>query len=179
VAEAATKPKRTRKKGAKTVARAYFDALSAKDVDAAVALWRPGAIDRLHGVVELRAPAEVQGYFESLFRAIPDWGFEILDIVGSGDLAAVRWRARGTFDGTGKFQGLTPTGASIDVQGCDMVRVEEGEIVENNGYVNGTQIAQQLGVLPAPESVGERGMTGLVNARTAATQALRRFRERR
>ena len=31
------------------------------------------------------------------------------------------------------------------MEGCDMLRVEDGQIVENNAYTNAVQLAQQLG----------------------------------
>ncbi len=57
---AATATKSTRKKGAKAVARAYFDALAGRDLEAAMALWRSGSIDHLHGLAELRAPDDIR-----------------------------------------------------------------------------------------------------------------------
>ena len=58
-----------------------------------------------------------------------------------------------------------------------MLRVEDGLIVENNAYINGAQLAQQLGVLPSPGSIGDRAFTGAFNAKTAAANALRKLRE--
>jgi steroid delta-isomerase-like uncharacterized protein len=180
MAETTTKPKAAtgRKKGAKALARAYFEALAAHDLDAATALWRPGSKDHLHGLAELRAPDDVRRYFEDIFNAIPDWEFEILDIAAAGNRAAVRWRVKGTFSGPGRFQGLAPTGAKFEIEGCDMLAVEDGEIVGNDAYLNGAELAQQLGVLPPQGSMGERAMTAAVNARTAAADRLRRLRDR-
>ena len=42
------------------VARRYFAALDAHDVDSAAACWQPGAIDRLVGEQELVAPDGVR-----------------------------------------------------------------------------------------------------------------------
>jgi predicted ester cyclase len=174
----ATETKSTRKKGAKTIVKQYFDALGAQDLERAGAVWKPGGVDRVHGLVELGAPDGVRAYFGEMFAAFPDFKIEVLEIVASGDLAAVRWGATGTFTGPGRFQGLAPTGAQIEIQGCDMLRVEDGLIVENNAYVNGAQLAQQLGVLPPTGSVGERAMTGLFNAKTAANDTIRKLRQR-
>jgi steroid delta-isomerase-like uncharacterized protein len=179
VPETTTTPKRTRKKGAKTIAREYFEALARQDLDAAVALWREGSPDHFHGIFDAVAPDGIRAWFSEMFAAFPDFKLEILEIAASGDNAAVRWRGTGTFTGPGRFQGLAPNGAKVELEGCDMLRVADGQIVENNAYTNGMALAQQLGVLPAQGSVGERAATGLVNARTAATVALRRFRERR
>jgi predicted ester cyclase len=178
MAETATKPKRTRKKGAKTLAREYFEALGRQDLDAAVALWRDGSRDHFHGIFDTVAPDGIRQWFSELYAAFPDFEMEILEIAASGDNAAVRWRGSGTFSGPGRFQGLAPNGSRVELEGCDMLRVADGQIVENNAYTNGVEIAQQLGVLPPEGSFGEKAVTGLVNARTAATDAIRRFRER-
>ena len=175
---AGTAKKGTRRKGAKTIARAYFEALAKRDLDAAQALWRPGGIDRLHGLAELRVPGEHRAYFQNLFAAFPDFELEVVDVTGAGDRAAVRWRGTGTFNGTARFQGLNPNGSRIEIEGCDMLSIEEGEIVENNAYLNGVQLGQQLGAFPQQGSFGERAVTGALNARTAATEAIRRLRER-
>jgi steroid delta-isomerase-like uncharacterized protein len=178
MAETATKPKRTRKKGAKTIAREYFEAVGRQDLDAMESYYRPGGRGRIHGVVELELPGNYRQWFGDLFRAFPDLDFEIVDIAASGDRAAVRWRARATFSGDAKFEGLTPNGQRVEIEGCDMLSIEDGKIVENNAYTNWAQLGQQLGVLPPHGSFGEKAVTGLVNARTAAAEAVRRFRER-
>jgi predicted ester cyclase len=169
---------KARKKGAKTIVREYFDALAEQDLDSAVAIWKPGGIDTLHGIGELVAPDGIRQYFGDLFRAFPDWRFEVVELVGGGNLAAGRWRVEATFTGPGRFQGVAPTGKRIVLEGCDMFRVEDELIVENNAYTNGMQIAQQLGLLPPQGSTAERAMTGAFNAKTAAAEAIKRFRER-
>ena len=55
-----------------------------------------------------------------------------------------------------------------------MLRVEDGQIVENNAYTNGAEIAQQLGLLPRRGSTADRAMTGAFNAKTAAAGAIRK-----
>jgi steroid delta-isomerase-like uncharacterized protein len=178
MAETASKPKGTRKKGAKTIAREYFEAVGRQDLDAMVSCYREGGRGRIHGVVELVVPDSYREWFGNLFRAFPDFEFEIVDIAAAGDRAAVRWRARATFSGDAKFEGLTPNGARVEIEGCDMLSIEDGKIVENNAYTNWAQLGQQLGVLPPHGSFGEKAVTGLVNARTTAADTIRRFRER-
>jgi predicted ester cyclase len=171
--KAAAKPKTTGQIG-----KAYFNAISAKDLDEAVGLWKPGAPDRLHGLVELAAPGGIREYFSGLFAAFPDFKFEVVEFTASGKLAACRWRVTGTFLGPGRFQGLVPNGRQVRIEGCDMLRVEDGQIVENNGYTNAQQIAEQLGVLPPLESAAGKAMTGAINAKTAAAATVRRLRGR-
>jgi predicted ester cyclase len=171
--ETKTKPKTTAQ-----IAKAYFTAIGDKDLDLAASLWKPGGKDVLHGIAELTAPADVKTFFSGMYAAFPDWKFEILELAASGKNAACRWRVTGTFDGPGRFQGLAPTGAPIVMEGCDMLRVEDGQIVENNAYTNGVLIAQQLGLLPKQGTTADRVMTGAFNAKTAAAGAIRKLRER-
>jgi predicted ester cyclase len=167
------KPKTTAQIG-----RAYFNAIGAKNLDEAVALWKPGSPDHIHGIVDMTAPAGIKEYFTGLFEAFPDFSFEILEFAASGKLAACRWRIRGTFLGPGRFQGLVPNGRPIAMEGCDMLRVEDGQILENNAYTNAQQIAEQLGVLPPIESAAGKAMTGAINAKTSLAGAVRRMRSR-
>lgn len=170
--------KRTRK-GPTTVARAYFTALGNHDLDAAESVWKPGSMDRLAGLVEFPVPGpEFRNWFGSIFAAFPDFSFEILSITAQKNIAATHYIVRGTFNGTGKFEGLTPNGASLELEGCDLTTVEDGLIVANVGFINGTDMARQLGALPPAGSVAEKGMTAALNAKVAATAAIQRLRDR-
>ncbi|MGA2013233.1 MAG: nuclear transport factor 2 family protein [Solirubrobacteraceae bacterium] len=150
------------------IAKRYFAALAAHDLDAAVACWRPGAIDRLVGVQDLIAPLGVREYFSGLFAAFPDFSFEILELTTGRTRTAVRWRARATFAGPGSFQGFAPNHAQLEIEGCDVVSVEDDLIVHNDAYVDSGSIARQLGLLPPAGSPAEARLTTLANARTRA-----------
>lgn len=164
-------------KTAGKLAKAYFGAIADRDLDLAVSLWKPGGRDLIHGIADLKAQNDIKAFFNGLYSAFPDYEFEILELAASGNNAACRWRSTGTFLGPGRFQGLAPTGARIELEGCDMLRVEDGLIVENNAYVNGALIAQQLGLLPQQGSTADRVVTGAFNAKTAALGHLRRLRD--
>lgn len=160
------------------IGKAYFGAIRDRDLDLAVSLWKPGSRDLIHGIAEMTAPSDIKAFFSGMFAAFPDWNFEILELAASGKNAACRWRTTGTFLGPGRFQGLAPNGASIVMEGCDMLRVEDGQIVENNAYMNGALVAQQLGMLPQQGSTADRVITGAFNAKTAAAATIRKLRDR-
>lgn len=166
------------RRGPATIARAYLGALSAHDIEAAAALWAPGATDVLVGMAELRVPGEFRAWFKNLFEAIPDLEFEILTVVSQKENAAIRSIVRGTFDGTAKFEGLTPNGATVALDVCDVLTVRDGKIVENYGYLNGADMARQLGALPPQGSAAERAMTAALNTKVAAAKQLERLRVR-
>jgi predicted ester cyclase len=160
------------------VARSYFEAIAAHDIDAMMEHWEPGGIGYLHGVRNLRAPEDYREWFGNLFRALPDYRFEILDLVAEGGKAAVRWRAEGTFDGSAKLEGFAPTGGRITMEGCDLLTIRDGLIRENRAYTNSMDAARQIGALPPQGSRAEKAMAAAFNARTAAARRLRGLRRR-
>lgn len=153
------------------IAKRYFDALTRRDIDAAVACWKPGGTETLVGQAELVAPDGVHDYFRQLFDAFPDFSFEVIDTTTQRERCTVRWRATGTFAGPGRFQGFAPNGERITIAGCDVIEVADDEIVANTAYVDSGDVARQLGFLPPAGSKAERQLTGVANARTAIAQA--------
>lgn len=150
------------------VARRYFEALDAHDLDAAVACWRPGGVDRLVGTQDLVAPEGIRTYFSELFAAFPDFSFEILQELVDGPHTTIRWRARATFAGPGRFQGIAPNGARMEVEGCDVVTATDRLIDHLDAYMDSGEIARQLGLLPRLDSKAQARLTTLANARIKA-----------
>jgi steroid delta-isomerase-like uncharacterized protein len=163
---------------AASVARRYFEAVTNRDLDAMVAPWEPGAPDVIHGVVEMRVPEDLRAWFGNLFAAFPDFTFEVLDVMATGEKAAVRWHATGTFNGSVRFEGLDPNDASVDLEGCDVLTIREGRIVRNDAYMNGAEMARQLGALPPAGSALEKAMTTALNLKTRVAAAIRQRRAR-
>ncbi|HYH62010.1 MAG TPA: ester cyclase [Solirubrobacterales bacterium] len=163
-----------KKRSAKQVATAYFQAIAARDVDALGEQWAPGGIDHFYGMEELEAPDGVKRFFAEMFRAVPDFSMSVTDMVTYGEKAAVRWCATGNFNGEGKLQGVAPTGAHLEIEGLDLLTIRDGLIQENFAYTNGMEMARQMGVLPPLGSAGERAMMGAMNAKTKAASKLRK-----
>lgn len=154
------------------IAKRYFAALAAHDLDEALACWQPGAVDRFVGAQELVAPVGVRQYFTELFAAFPDFSFEILDLTSHRTRTAVRWRARGTFAGPGTFMGFAANDATIDIEGCDVVTVAHDLITHNDAYLDSGHLARQLGLLPPAGSVADARLTRLANLRTRLRRAV-------
>jgi hydroxyacylglutathione hydrolase len=155
------------------IARRYFAALAAHDLDAIGACWAPAAIDRLVGQQVLVGPDQIKEYFGALFAAFPDFDWEVLGTTTYRSRTAVTWRGRGTFAGPGRFQGFEPNGARIVIEGCDVVSVADELISHNDAYLDSGDIARQLGLLPPAGSVAEARLAALANVRT---RILRRIR---
>jgi glyoxylase-like metal-dependent hydrolase (beta-lactamase superfamily II)/predicted ester cyclase len=154
------------------IAKRYFDALAERDIDAAVACWNPGSIERLIGQRELVAPDGIRDHFTELFAAFPDFSFEALDSTTQRQRCSVRWRATATFAGPGRFQGFAPNGRRITIEGCDVLDVVQDRIVANTVYLDSGEVARQLGFLPPPGSAAESSLTALANGRTLTHRVL-------
>jgi predicted ester cyclase len=81
--------------------------------------------------------------------AFPDVKPELDEIVGEGDLVAVRVEAGGTHTGA-PFMDVPPAGAPIRWKEMHVFRCRDGRIVEHRGVFDLMAIMQQLGALPGP-----------------------------
>src|SRR5215469_11309460 len=81
---------------AEAVARRYFEAIGARDLDGAVAMWAEGGRENVRGQVDVTAPEGVGSYIGGLLDAIPDLRFEILSTTTQDDRCAVQWLLTGT-----------------------------------------------------------------------------------
>src|SRR3954454_11023779 len=147
------------------VARAYFEAIGNRDLDAAVALWQPGGRENVRGQVDTTAPEGVREFLGGMLAALPDASMEIVAQVTEGDISAIQWRATGTFAGA-PLNGIEPNGARVVLEGTDVITVRDGKIVNNDAFIDGMGLARQLGMLPAAGSKGEERMTKAFNAKT-------------
>ncbi len=59
-----------------------------------------------------------------------------------------------------------------------MLTIREGKIVDNYAYMNGTDLARQLGAAPAADSPAEKAMVAAFNARVSAKEAIQKLRDR-
>jgi len=157
----------------KDIATRYFAALDAHDLETAVDYWAPGGTGSFAGQQELVAPDGLRSYFGSLFSAFPDFSIEVLEATTARNRTAIRWRGRGTFAGPGRFQGLLPNGARLEIEGCDVLTVTDEKIQHDRTYLDSGDIVRQLGLLPAAGSPTAARMTKLANARTKVRSLIR------
>ncbi len=155
----------------RAVAKAYFAALSRRDVDAMVACWAPGGREHIRGQVDTTAPDGVRAYFTELFTAMPDLRFDVEAITVDRERAVVRWTLEGTFGG-GPFGGIEPTGARIRLEGMDELTVRDGLITQNNAFTDSMTFARQVGMLPAEDSPADRRVLRAFNAKSRVAARL-------
>ncbi len=92
--------------------------------------------------------AGVRAVVESLRRAFSDFRLTIEDLTTAGDAVWLRMVATGTNDGS--FMGNAPTGRPIRIDVFDVIRVEDGRMVEHWGVPDRLGAILQLGLLKPP-----------------------------
>jgi glyoxylase-like metal-dependent hydrolase (beta-lactamase superfamily II)/ketosteroid isomerase-like protein len=174
-------PRASRKSKAESekVARAYFDAIDRHDLDAAVAMWAPGGREYVRGQIDATAPAGVRAFIGGLLAAMPDISMKVVRTTAEADRCAVEWRLTGTFAGPEPFNGIEPTGARIELEGCDVLTVHDGLLQANDAFTDSMTFARAIGMMPAQGSRAEQRMTGAFNVKTRLGRRLTNTEPRR
>src|SRR5204862_113006 len=166
--ETTTKPRKPTKTQVAKVAREYFDAINAHDIDAAVGMWADGGVEVVHGQRTNVAPDGIRQFFDDVIGALPDLHFEIDEATADGERCALQMTMSGTFAGPRAWQGIEPTGARIELPIVDVVEIRDGKLVRLDSYSDAMTVGRQIGMLPEQDSAGEQGMTALFNAGTVS-----------
>jgi steroid delta-isomerase-like uncharacterized protein len=172
VRKARTGRRRITKQTAETVARRYFDAIGAHDLDAAVAMWAEGARENVRGQVDTTAPEGVRAFLGETLDAVPDFRLEVVSTTTQDERCGVQWRASGTFAGPGTLNGVEPTGAPLVIEGFDLLEIRDGLIQSNEAYPDSISLVRQIGLMPPQGSPIEQRLTGAFNARTRLASRL-------
>ncbi|HMH47117.1 MAG TPA: MBL fold metallo-hydrolase [Solirubrobacteraceae bacterium] len=172
VRQAKTGRKRITKATAESVARRYFEALGARDLDTAVGLWADGGRDNVRGQVDVLAPEGVRAFLGELLDAVPDLDFEVVSTTTQDDRCATQWRLSGTFAGPGSLNGIQPTGNRIVIEGIDLITVKDGLIQSNEAFPDSISLPRQIGLIPPQGSTADQRLTGAFNAKTRLSRRL-------
>jgi glyoxylase-like metal-dependent hydrolase (beta-lactamase superfamily II)/predicted ester cyclase len=166
VQQVARKRKRISGSKAESVARRYFEAIDARDLETVVSMWADGGREYVRGQVDTSAPEGVRAFIGGLIEALPDLHMEVLSTTTEADRCGVQWRLTGTFAGPGHFAGVAPTGRAIELEGFDLITVSDGLIRSNDAFTDSMTFARQIGMMPPQGSAAEQRMTGAFNTKT-------------
>ena len=140
-----------------------FEKLNEHDVAPLKQFWGADTVERFPDR-ECRGAEEIAGYFEQAMAAIPDFHMEIVGLAEQGEDVFVHWRLTGTHEGT--LQGIEATGKRVAVDGMDHFVIRDGSVISNFVVFDQMQYAVQLGMLPPPDSRGDRAFKRMFNTRT-------------
>ncbi|MHB8240783.1 MAG: MBL fold metallo-hydrolase [Solirubrobacteraceae bacterium] len=157
---------------AEAVARRYFAAIDAHDLETAVSMWAPQGRENVRGRVDVLAPDGVREFIGELIGAVPDLRMHVLSTTSEQDRCGVQWRLTGTFAGPSHLGGIAPTGSPLELEGFDLITVRDGLIQSNDAFTDSMTSARQMGLLPAQDSAAEMRMLGAFNAKTRLTANL-------
>jgi glyoxylase-like metal-dependent hydrolase (beta-lactamase superfamily II)/predicted ester cyclase len=156
-------------KGAEAVARRYFEAIDARELEAAVDMWAEGGREFVRGQADVIAPDGVREFIGSLLEAMPDMKMDVVETTAQGERCAVQWTITGTFAGPGSMGGVKPTGHPLKLEGLDVLTVRDGKIQANDAFTDGMEVARQIGLMPPQDSPAEVGLRGAFNVKTKMT----------
>jgi predicted ester cyclase len=91
----------------------------------------------------------VKAVISSLHRAYSDFRLAIEHLAVDGGLVWLHMKGSGTHDGP--FMGHAPTGRPMTIDVFDLLRVEDGRIVEHWGVPDRLSALLQLGLVGAPQ----------------------------
>ena len=78
--------------------------------------------------------------------AFPDSRIAIESCVAEGDTVSTRWTLTGTHQGM--FQGLPPTGRTVQFTGLEFNKVQDGKFVEHWSMFDNLALLRQIGAMP-------------------------------
>ena len=81
-----------------------------------------------------------------LRTAFPDIIYTVEDLIAEGDKVVARWTAQGTH--TGEFMGIPPTNKPVRFSGIEIIRVVDGQAVEEWEELDRLGLMTQLGAIP-------------------------------
>ena len=149
-----------------------FEILNTHDVAPLKSFWTSSTRERFPNATCV-GPQEIGAYFEATFAALPDFHVEIVGLAEQGDEVFVRWRITGTHSGAA-WQGITPTGKPLQLDGIDHFVVRDGKVESNFVVFDQLQFARQIGMMPADGSAADRALKTAFNGKTQLLERIKR-----
>jgi steroid delta-isomerase-like uncharacterized protein len=125
----------------------FYSAMNGKDLEVVLGLMDDSVIDHQLPPEMPNGKEGAAAFFNMMFGSAPDMHFEILDALVSDNKIAIRSRVTGTQ--SGPFMEMPATGKPFDVEGIDIVSLNEaGKVTEHWGIFDLMKMMQQTGLVP-------------------------------
>ena len=142
----------------------YLDAWNSHEAERLLALMSEDIVyDDSGWPTTMRGHDDVRAFLKHAWTALPDLHFELLEgpyRLGESK-AAFWWRGTGTLSGPLDPPGFAPTGKRFDIDGADFHEYRDGLLSRLRIVFDLNGASQQLGLAPAPGSMGERAAVAL------------------
>ena len=131
----------------KELVRRYLKAFNDRDHDTLSEVLAEDVVE--HGVSdELRGLEDIMDFLDTHFEIFPDYTGSTEAVIAEGDTVVVRYSASGTH--TGEYQGIDPTGHTVEWTGVGIYRVEDDEIADIWLEEDRLGLLEQLEVVDRP-----------------------------
>lgn len=132
----------------KASARRFQEEFNARNWDGCLSILSPDCAAYQPGAPGPFNNDQFMGVGMMFASAFPDLKVTIHEQVAEGDTVVTRMSFAGTHQND--FQGIPPTGKTIDLEGYILDRFVHGKIVEHRAMFDTMTMLQQLGAIPTP-----------------------------
>ena len=125
----------------------WNELFSAHKVPELMALYADNALESDQAEAkDWNGKQEIQRETKQFFSAFPDVRLDINNLFAAGDYVVSIGRFTGT--NTGDLPGMKKTGKHVTVSYAEVIKVENGKLVEVRRFRSGLAMAKQLGMMP-------------------------------
>lgn len=132
----------------KSLVRQFFDALTHGRLDTLDEILAPHYVAHFAGIPAPMGRQDFKQFMAAFIAAFPDQQHTVEELIAEGDKVAPRLVIRGTHRGA--FNGIPPTGKPVTITAINILRIENGKIVEHWSEGDNLGMLQQLGVVRTP-----------------------------
>ncbi len=132
----------------KATARRFQEEFNARNWEGCLSLLAPDCVSYQPGAPGPINNDQFMGVGQVFASAFPNLNVTIHDQVAEGGKVVSRMSFAGTHQND--FQGIPPTGKTINLEGYILDRFVDGKIVEHRAMFDVMTMMQQLGVIPTP-----------------------------
>ena len=133
----------------KAIARRFQEEFNARNWEGCLSLLAPDCAAYQPGAPGPINNDQFMGVGQVFASAFPDLNVTIHDQVAEDDTVVTRMSFVGTHQND--FQGIPPTGKTMNLEAYILDRFIDGKIIEHRAMFDTMTMMQQLGVIPTPE----------------------------
>lgn len=95
---------------------------------------------------EVRGPDGLEAFIRGVVAGFPDFHVSVTELLSSDEL--VMYEATITMTHEGEFEGVPPTGRTVEFDEMSTVRIGDGKVDEHRTYFDQQSVRERLGLTP-------------------------------
>ena len=130
----------------------FFESMSSGDIDSAMSVMHDNCVNHDMGTGQvMEGLDENRADMENWTNTFSDMKVEVLNHVESGDTVVTEMKMSGVNTGDMEMPDVSKipaTGKSIEMNGCQVAKFQDGKIIKATQYYNMMSMMAQLGLMP-------------------------------